>query len=63
VPVRRLSPATRAGVAAIGILALAGGIGLLVAPAAGTAQRLGRIAGILILLGIAAVVVAALGRV
>ncbi|HZS93790.1 MAG TPA: hypothetical protein VFA78_03265 [Chloroflexota bacterium] len=57
-----LSPLTRAGIVGAGILAIAGGAALLVAGNPASAERLGRIAGILILLGCAAIGVGLIGR-
>lgn len=60
---RGLSIGARIGVAALGILAIVGGVALLASSQAGTAARLSRVAGILILLGVTGIVVAAIGKV
>ena len=58
-----LSLAARAGLGALGVLALAGGVAILARGSAGNAERLSRVAGILILIGLALLFVAAFGRV
>ncbi len=64
-PVHRhaLLPAQRIGLAAVGIIVIAAGCLLLVSGGPGTTTRLGRVAGIMILLGVVAVVAAAIGHV
>lgn len=61
-PVRRLSMAARLGLVAAGALAVMAGIFLLAHGSAGNAERLGRISGILILLGLVCIGAGALGR-
>jgi hypothetical protein len=58
-----MSPLARLGLAAGGIACVLGGIALLVAGGPGTASRLGRVAGILIVIGAVACIAAAVGHV
>jgi Flp pilus assembly protein TadB len=57
-----MSPATRLALIVGGIACVLGGIALLVAGGPGTAARLGRVAGILIVIGVVASIAAALGH-
>jgi hypothetical protein len=60
---RGLSAGTRISVALLGVLAVAAGVALLASGTPSTAARLSRVAGILILLGIVGIGVAAVGRI
>lgn len=60
---RALSLFARLGLLALGLLSIGGGIALLTAGGPGTATRLGRVAGILIVIGSVAVIAAAIGRI
>jgi hypothetical protein len=57
-----MSPFARLGLAAGGILCVLAGSALLVAGGPGTAARLGRVAGILIVIGVVACIAAAVGH-
>jgi hypothetical protein len=59
---RSLSIGTRLVVGAAGIVAIGAGVALLFSGTPGTAARLSRVAGILILLGVVGVAVALLGN-
>lgn len=59
---RELSLAARVGLAAGGAVAILAGVGLLVSGTPSTEARLGRVAGILMLLGIAGIALAIIGR-
>lgn len=61
-PTRSFSPLSRGLLLVGGILCILAGIALLTAGGPGNAARLGRIAGILILLGIIAGIFGAVGR-
>ena len=58
-----MSPLARLGLAAAGVVCVLGGSALLVAGGPGTAARLGRVAGILIVIGVVACIAAAVGHV
>ncbi|MGI8967651.1 MAG: hypothetical protein ACR2GA_00905 [Chloroflexota bacterium] len=61
-PSRQSVPiAKRLGLLVLGVLMIAAGITLVAAGGSGSAERLGRIAGILIVIGIVVVVIALLG--
>lgn len=60
---RRLSPFARIGAIGVGVLLVVAGAVLLSSGSPGNAARLGRVAGILILVGIVAVVAGFIGRV
>jgi len=60
---KQLSHATRAALVGAGLLAIIGGAVLLGAGGAGNAARLGRVAGILIIIGFVAIGAAAIGRI
>ena len=60
--VRRLSPLARLGLIVGGLLMIAAGIAILVAGSSGNAQRLGRLAGILILIGLIIAAAGAIGQ-
>jgi hypothetical protein len=62
-PVHRLSPLVRLGLALGGAVLIVGGVLLLTAGGPGTAARLGRVAGILILLGAVGIGAAVIGKV
>lgn len=61
-PVRRLPLAARLALAIGGVAAILAGVVLLTSGSPGSATRLARLAGILILLGLAGIGIAILGR-
>lgn len=61
-PTEKMSGLFRIGVAVVGVICVFGGIALLSAGGPGTAARLGRVGGILIVIGVVACIAAALGR-
>lgn len=61
-PTRSMSPFARVGLIAGGTACVVGGAALLVAGGPGTAARLGRVAGILIVIGLVACIAGAIGH-
>jgi hypothetical protein len=56
-----MSPASRIGLAALGVVLVAAGLALVLHGGSGNAERLGRLAGIMILVGLVLVGVSAFG--
>ncbi|GAC1473194.1 MAG: hypothetical protein PVSMB7_26830 [Chloroflexota bacterium] len=59
---RRFTPVQRVGLILLGLLMIAAGAALLVRGNSGTAARLGRVAGIMILVGVVLAVLGGVGR-
>jgi hypothetical protein len=57
-----MSPAARAGLIVGGVICVLGGVALLAAGGPGTAARLGRVAGILIVIGAVACIAGVIGH-